>query len=139
MRTANAQRLAVAAQNALVEDPYAVEIATVQPDRGALLALESLTTEPLPEGDAALRRALWRIAQPPLEIRLSEGESLISVAIGGSSVQIGEAVDETEVAAVRHYDIASGKWTVGGDGTSTSPSGRHLTMRISATLEAAPL
>ncbi|MGD9509023.1 MAG: hypothetical protein AB7I59_05585 [Geminicoccaceae bacterium] len=104
MRTAEARRLALAAGDAL-EAGATGGTATAHRERGALLALESLAEATLPEGDAALRQALWHLGDAPLATAVTEDETLLSVRTEGGVLRVTEAFGEDGAWRVRHYDI----------------------------------
>jgi TIR domain-containing protein len=84
LRVARAQNLAAQAQIAYVATPNTEALGTTGPDRGVLLALESLNAYPTVEGDLALRAGLKKLTGPSLEVPIEQNESLVSVGPHGS-------------------------------------------------------
>jgi hypothetical protein len=111
LRISTAQRLAIAARNALLETTYGSTIGTVDPERGVLLALESLATEPTIEGDAALREGLWRISDPPLLITAADGAVLLGVGEDGSWLLLQVISEDGTGARSRAYAVATEEWS----------------------------
>ena len=66
LRVAKAENLAAQAQIAYVVTPNTEALDTAGPERGVLLALESLNAYPTVEGDLVLRAGLRKLAGPPL-------------------------------------------------------------------------
>jgi hypothetical protein len=76
LRIAKAQNLAAQAQIAYVYAPNAEELGTAGPERGVLLALESLNAYPTVEGDLALRAGLRKLTGPPLKVPIEENANI---------------------------------------------------------------
>lgn len=77
LQTATAERLAAIARAAIVESIDEERPGAPDRQRGALLALESLTTQATLQGDAALRDALRRLPGPTRELKLEEEDRLL--------------------------------------------------------------
>ena len=122
LRATHARRLAAEAQAALAQTPFSPGMAAPRSALAALLALKSLGTEALPEGDAALRRALWRLADPPLEAHVAEGELLVALAPAGRSLLVAGKGEDAGSRTVRRYQVASGEWME--DGVMPAPTPR---------------
>jgi MTH538 TIR-like domain (DUF1863) len=68
LQVSRAQNLAAQAQIAYVATPNTEALNTSGPERGVLLALESLKAYPSVAGDLVLRAGLRKLAGPPLEV-----------------------------------------------------------------------
>ena len=84
LRIARAQNLAAQAQIAYVTTPNTEALATASPERGVLLALESLNAYQTVEGDLVLRTGLRKLVGSPLEVPIEEGADLTGVGPQGS-------------------------------------------------------
>ena len=104
LRIARAQNLAAQAQIAYVTIPTTDAFETAVPERGVLLALESLTAYPTVEGDLVLRAGLRKLGGPPLEVPIEEGANLTSVGPQGSWILL-----QTEGGS-RIFDVVENKY-----------------------------
>lgn len=84
LRTAKAQNLAAQAQIAYVTTPNTEALDTAGPERGVLLALESLNAHPTVAGDLVLRAGLRKLSGAPLEVPLQEDAELVRLGPQGS-------------------------------------------------------
>jgi hypothetical protein len=79
LATARAQNLAAQAQIAYTEALKPGELFTPDPQRSALLALESLNIHPNIEADQVLRSSLRKLLPQPLEIPVGPDEELLEI------------------------------------------------------------
>jgi len=86
LQVARAQNLAAQAQIAYVETGNTEALGTAGPERGVLLALESLDAHPTVEGDLILRAGLRKLAGPPLEIPVEGEADLMGVGSQGNGI-----------------------------------------------------
>jgi hypothetical protein len=79
LATARAQNLAAQAQITYTEALKPGELFTPDPQRSALLALESLNIRPTLEADQVLRASLRKLLPQPLEIPVEKDEELLAI------------------------------------------------------------
>jgi hypothetical protein len=84
LQIARAENLAAQAQIAYVTTANTEAFDTAGPERGVLLALESLNAYPTVEGDLALRAGLRKLAGLPLEVPIEGEADLIGVGNEGN-------------------------------------------------------
>ena len=101
LQVARAQNLAAQAQIAYVVTPNTEALDTSGPERGVLLALESLNAFPTVEGDQVLRAGVRKLAGPPLEVPIEGEADLTGVGTQGTWILL-----QTEMAA-RIFDIVA--------------------------------
>lgn len=101
LKVARAQNLAAQAQIAYVATPNTEALGTQGPERGVLLALESLNAYPITAGDLALRAGLRKLAGPPLELPIQGEADLVQLGPEGSWILL-----QTEKGP-RVFDIAA--------------------------------
>lgn len=101
LRIARAQNLASQAQIAYVETPNTEALDMVDPERGVLLALESLNAYPTVEGDLGLRLGLRKLAGSAFEVPIEEEADLKGVGPQGRWILL-----QTENGA-RIFDIVT--------------------------------
>jgi hypothetical protein len=105
LQISRAQTLAAQAQIAYVTTPATEAIATAGPERGVLLALESLNAHPMVEGDLALRAGIGKLAGMPLEVAVEDGVDLLGVGPQGRWLRLqtetGERIFDVEANAYR--------------------------------------
>jgi hypothetical protein len=123
LQVSRAQTLAAQAQIAYVTTPTTEAIATAGPERGVLLALESLNAYPMVEGDLALRAGLGKLAGMPLEVAVEDGVDLLGVGPQGRWLRLqtetGERIFDVEANA---YRDAGQEQTSSGTGATTETS-----------------
>lgn len=92
LRAATAQRLAAQARAALVASLDNDRPGAPDPQRGVLLALESLKVQPNLQADSTLKEGLRRLSGPSLEVKLEEGDVLKALGpqAGWIAVQRGD-------------------------------------------------
>jgi len=116
LRIARAQHLAAQAQISYVTTPNTAALDTAGPERGVLLALESLSAHPTVEGDLVLRAGLRKLAGPPLEVSIEEGADLVGVGPKGRSIHI--RTDN----GTRVFDIAANAYREETQGATFGPA-----------------
>ena len=125
LQISRAQTLAAQAQIAYVTTPTTEAISTAGPERGVLLALESLSAYPMVEGDLALRAGIGKLDGMPLEVAIDEGVDLVGVGPQGRWLRL-----QTETGA-RVFDVVANAYsdadqgqpqTVGDPGATTDAS-----------------
>lgn len=102
LQIAMAQNLAAQAHVAYLATPGSDVLGTASPERGVLLALESLNFHPTVEGDHALRRGLHKLPGQPLEVQLESGVGLAGIGPDGNWLLLQNEND------VQRHDIATG-------------------------------
>jgi hypothetical protein len=85
-------------------------IGTADPQRGVLLALESLNIQPSVQGDEALRVGLWRIASKRLTTAIGGSESLVAIGHDGSWIGLSNEVCVDKLNRILVYDAKAGKF-----------------------------
>ena len=101
LQVSKAENLAAQAQIAYVATSNTEALGTAGPERGVLLALESLNAYPSVAGDLVLRAGLRKLAGPPLEVPIEDESNLIGVGPQGSWILL-----QTENGA-RIFDIVA--------------------------------
>ena len=131
LRVAKAQNLAAQAQIAYVTTPTTEERQTAGPERGVLLALESLNSFPTVEGDLVLRAGLRKLGGAPLEVPVEGEAALTGVGPGGSWVllQTENGSRIFDVVAKTYKDASSSETKTTARGSADTPTeafGRHV-------------
>jgi TIR domain len=120
LRISRAQTLAAQAQIAYVMTPTTAEISTAGPERGVLLALESLEAYPMVEGDLALRAGIGKLDGMPLEVAVEEGADLVGVGPQGHWLLLQTETSERvfDVVANAYRDAVQGQPQTVSDATA---------------------
>lgn len=102
LRISKAQNLAAQAQIAYAFTPEAKELGIAGPERGVLLALESLEAYPSVEGDQALRAGLRKLKDSSLEVAIDGVAELAGVGPQGRWLLL-----QTWEGSARLFDVST--------------------------------